>query len=128
MICKICGRTVQNEEANFCEYCGAPFRPEMDNIIHNMRDTPIQEKPMTVGNWLAIMLLVFIPLIGPYVFLALLFFWSFHKSVSAAKKNWARATLIVALILVALLFMLIGMTGGEILSDPNAILNYIYGK
>lgn len=26
MICKVCGRTVANEEANFCEYCGTSFR------------------------------------------------------------------------------------------------------
>ena len=26
MICKVCGRTISNEEANFCEYCGASFR------------------------------------------------------------------------------------------------------
>lgn len=33
MICKVCGRTIMNEEANFCEYCGASFRPGMDNRI-----------------------------------------------------------------------------------------------
>ena len=33
MICKVCGRTIGNEEANFCEYCGASFRPGMDNRI-----------------------------------------------------------------------------------------------
>ena len=33
MICKICGRTITNEEANFCEYCGASFRPGMDHRI-----------------------------------------------------------------------------------------------
>lgn len=26
MICKVCGRTIANEDANFCEYCGASFR------------------------------------------------------------------------------------------------------
>lgn len=31
MICKVCGRTVANEEANFCEYCGASFR-EMKSV------------------------------------------------------------------------------------------------
>lgn len=31
MICKTCGRTIKNEEANFCEYCGSSFR-ERDNI------------------------------------------------------------------------------------------------
>lgn len=26
MICKVCGRTSANDDANFCEYCGASFR------------------------------------------------------------------------------------------------------
>ncbi len=91
-------------------------------------NTTVQEKPMTVRNWLTVMLLGFVPLIGPYAFLALLFFWSFSKSVTPTKKNWARATLIVALILVVIIAMLIGATGGEILSDPTAIINSLYGK
>lgn len=33
MICKVCGRTITNEEANFCEYCGTSFRPGTDNKI-----------------------------------------------------------------------------------------------
>jgi hypothetical protein len=190
MICKVCGRMIQNEEANFCEYCGASFRPGMDNRVlesehvsnsnshgqdttrqqsldqagpsqngpwqttyeqngygsNPMKDqvlgrfftqnsntnvqgnTAVQEKPMTLRNWLAVMLLGFIPLIGPYAFLALLLFWSFSKSVSPTRKNWARATLIVAIILVVIISMAIGMTGGEILTDPTAIINSLYGK
>lgn len=189
MICKNCGRTVQNEEANFCEYCGAPFRPGMDyrvlesahlsdtssngqgvkeqqglgqgsdqnapwssnygqspygsnsmnrqaigdisiqnSTANRQKNTEVHEKPMTLGNWLAVMLIFFIPPIGPYAFLALLFFWSFSKSVSLTKKNWARATLIVFLILLVLVVMMLSMTGGAILSDPTAILNSLYGK
>lgn len=190
MICKICGRTVQNEEANFCEYCGASFRPGMDNRVpeserlsdtitnaqggigqpsigqesigqnsswqsnpghtsfqgnsmnghvagsysnygnttYGQSNTEMKEKPMSLGNWLAVMLLGFVPLIGPYAFLGLLFFWSFSKSVPPTKKNWARATLIVALILVVFLSVLIGMTGGDILSNPTAILDSLYAK
>lgn len=33
MICKVCGRNITNEEANFCEYCGASFRPGMNNKV-----------------------------------------------------------------------------------------------
>lgn len=190
MICKICGRTVQNEEANFCEYCGASFRPGMDNRVleseqlsgmstnaqdvmgqqslakegigqdgpwqsnygqnsygsnarneqsvgsysnqdnttYGQSNTAVKEKPMSVGNWLAVMLLGFVPMIGPYAFLALLFFWSFSKSIPPTKKNWARATLIVTLILVVILVMFIGMTGGDILTNPTAILDSLYAK
>lgn len=33
MICKVCGRMITNKEANFCEYCGASFRPGSDNKV-----------------------------------------------------------------------------------------------
>lgn len=188
MICKICGRTVQNEEANFCEYCGASFRPGMDNRVsegerlqeatvtaqgvsgaqpgsngsqgtinpnspwqasyanpqtngqnpntynmqHNSsygKETVLNsEKPMTFGNWLAVMLMVFIPFIGLYAFLALLVFWAFGKNTPPTKKNWARASLVFFLIVMLMFSMLMSMTGGAFLTDPTSVLNGIYGK
>lgn len=188
MICKICGRTVQNEEANFCEYCGASFRPGMDNRISESErlqeatvtmqgmsggqpgnnatqgtlntNSPWQssygnpqtsgqnlsgyvtqskssygkesvvnpEKPMTFGNWLAVMLMVFIPFIGLYAFLALLVFWAFGKHTPPTKKNWARASLVFFLIVMVMFSMIMSMTGGNFLTDPTAVLNGIYGK
>lgn len=29
MVCKTCGRSTQNEDANFCEYCGSPFKEHL---------------------------------------------------------------------------------------------------
>ncbi len=154
MVCKNCGRTIQNEEANFCEYCGASFRPGMDNRVlegeHNSspsangQDITIQQNlgqgsASQNGPWQTTYEQntygsnpMKDQVLGRYftqnAFLALLFFWSFSKSVTPTKKNWARATLIVALILVVIIAMLIGATGGEILSDPTAIINSLYGK
>lgn len=158
MVCKVCGRTPMNPEANFCDYCGASFREGVDNpfpdfkfenasTTNNVNETinageqryqqmnseggqmaggmnPFQtlfgssdaatageaaERPMTFANWLVILLLPFIPLIGSFVYLGLLFVWSFGSKATKTKKNWARATLVVLVIAV---FMLLYYFGG----------------
>lgn len=55
MICKVCGRTITNEAANFCEYCGASFRPGMDNkiseeILRNLSSARQEGNQYTSGN------------------------------------------------------------------------------
>lgn len=144
MICKVCGRTISNEEANFCEYCGASFRElrmnghqplmneaqvvqsadlyeskepnwsgqssmkqgfgqELHQQNQRMRDTVgLQKKhPMSFLQWLGIMLLPFVPLIGAISYVVLLFVWAFGKDTEESKKNWARARLVyVAFLLI----------------------------
>lgn len=169
MICKVCGRTIANEAANFCEYCGASFRPGMDNniaedITRNLsgenqegnqymsgytqanshqgqssqgmesRVNPSKgfigglfdssDRPMTLGNWLIIYLLPFIPMVGTVLFLVVLFSWGFGTNVSSTKKNWARATMIFVLVLIIMLSVIIS---SGYLGDPNAVLERIYG-
>lgn len=34
MKCEVCGRQIQNEEANFCEYCGSSFREQRQGSSH----------------------------------------------------------------------------------------------
>lgn len=46
MKCNICGREIQNEEANFCEYCGSSFR-EHKQTSFNM---PQKEQGFPSGN------------------------------------------------------------------------------
>lgn len=46
MICKVCGRTIANEEANFCEYCGASFREI--SPVENM--SQIHSNPVSVSG------------------------------------------------------------------------------
>lgn len=40
MICKVCGRTIANEEANFCEYCGSSFREMKQTQDMNAINSP----------------------------------------------------------------------------------------
>lgn len=126
MKCNTCGRQSQNEEANFCEYCGASFR-EQAHVAMNAaprepmmgepsvtRTMPFQmpggmpktsgpmniEKPTSFINWLATYSLLFIPIFGWLAFIILLCIWAFDGRTPASKKTWARATLIVVGILI----------------------------
>lgn len=174
MICKVCGRTITNELANFCEYCGASFRPGADNkiseellksldasnqtggskeggskeggytqaqyqqqasaqgmtgqgvrlpkIFRDIFDT--SERPMTFGNWLILYLIPFIPMVGMILFLIVLFFWGFGANVGKTKKNWARATMVMVLIMIMMVYFMIS---SGYLGDPQALLESLYG-
>ncbi|HZJ77854.1 MAG TPA: zinc ribbon domain-containing protein [Clostridia bacterium] len=52
------------------------------------------EKPLTVGNYLIMMLITVIPIVG----IVMMFIWAFGTGHNRNKKNWARATLIVGAI------------------------------
>lgn len=164
MICKTCGRTIANEEANFCEYCGASFRVGVDNIYPEFKDNttngdqnthsyygqdgsahmqgeapigrnPYQtsnnqsvtgtqdnkiEKPMTFGNWLMVMLLPFIPMVGTIAYLALLFMWAFGAKTPATRKNWARAMLVMLVVAFFFVFAFFG-SATELMGSLGAI-------
>ncbi|HWT77032.1 MAG TPA: hypothetical protein VN258_20210 [Mobilitalea sp.] len=122
MRCNVCGRLIQNEEANFCEYCGNSFREQKQSSNHipakeqglpygfnqispgmpGQSDNraagapfPVeQERQTSFMSWIATYGLLFIPIFGWIVFIVLLFIWAFSDATPKNKKNWARATLI----------------------------------
>ncbi len=55
--------------------------------------------PLSIGSYLGMMLITAIPLIG----FIMLLVWSFGGSVNRNKKNWARAMLIMAIVLFGLM-------------------------
>lgn len=112
MVCNNCGRTTYNENAQFCEYCGQRFTAEQApvNPILPKQAAVIEEdreKPVSLGNWLGSMALSFIPFVGGLVFLIMLFVWAFAGYVPTSKKNWARATLILAGIVLVLVIIIL---------------------
>lgn len=125
MVCKACGRSTANENANFCEYCGYSFR-ENKNIQSVQESYPAgglrqesflnvpekAEKEVSFKNWIGTMLLPVIPVIGIFVYLVMLFVWAFGNETPKSKKNWARATLVVLAIsiLVVVVFMTSAIT------------------
>lgn len=64
-------------------------------------------KPMSVGDYLIMMLIGIIPIVN----IIMLFVWAFGSNYNANKKNYARATLIFALIAFVLSILLFAVFG-----------------
>lgn len=100
MYCTKCGREI-SDTSNVCSYCGTDVRYQTvysdSGNYSNSNTTPyIHEdtNPMTVGNYLVMLLLMCIPLVN----LVLLCIWAFSMDTNVNKKNFARAYLILILI------------------------------
>ena len=66
------------------------------------------QKPMSVGDWLITVIILALPLIG----LIMLFVWGFGSSGNINRRNYCRATLVFALIIVALSLVFLFVFGG----------------
>lgn len=133
MTCNTCGRQTANEEANFCENCGASFRkvqnfyetskPEEKTTVQ-MTPSANDKKPMSVLKWLGFMVTIYIPYIGPFVYLGLLLMWSIRSDVNPNQKNWARATLIFGIITIAILMIYMSRVFAEIVNSGGTFEEY----
>ena len=138
MECKDCGRYTSNENANFCEYCGNSFRSEFENPNksnlnennHNInqyqsRPEPMNEQerqaPISFKNWILTLLLPFIPVVGWLVYLVMLFVWAFDSSTPKSKKNWARASLIMYLIVFVIMIFFISSFIGSVFNGSFSL-------
>ncbi len=140
MVCRACGRTIANEDANFCEYCGTATNVNRDGSMEygsansTYRQTADRTEERMYGgdsqtstygtnkaensvgflHWLVIMLLPFLPVIGMFAYLAVLIIWAFGHTASTTRKNWARATLLViAISFFMIMYMFQSVLGGE---------------
>lgn len=76
-----------------------------------------QEDIVSVKDWLIVMLLMSIPLVN----LIMPFVWAFGGgNIPESKKNWAKAMLIWALIIIGLYFLLLIAFGFSIWSLADA--------
>ncbi len=126
MICEICGKTVE-DDAHFCPNCGASLR-RGDRFDEAYGKTPMQEtaapaaptassangETISFGNWFATLILPFIPVFGMIAFLVMTVIWSFSGRVSQTKKNWARAQLLVSVIVFVMLVSMLS----SMMKDP----------
>lgn len=151
MKCNTCGRQTQNEEANFCEYCGSSFRERLQTSFHMSQRDPVnpqmdphsdaaatvpgnamntmqkmKEKPVSFLNWLGTYGLMFIPIAGGLIFFVMLFVWSFDNKTPESKKNWARVTLIFSavLILFIIAYIVIVMSNPMFQDMMNGTFDY----
>lgn len=134
MTCQSCGRMTQDQEANYCFYCGDSFREPVDIVINpkpqaeeaqeqSLSSTTLSnEKPIAFSSWLRTYAIMFIPYVGLIVFIALCVYWSVADNVVETKKSWARATLIFLGINLIMGYILLStimpeLLGGSTLGD-----------
>lgn len=124
MVCDTCGRNTQNEEANFCEYCGSSFREQPIKYNENTTQQPEailaegKEEPISFINWLGTYGMIFIPIVGWIISLVMLFVWAFQKNGSKTKKNWARATMIFLVVYFTLAMLLFSYMMSGVINNP----------
>ncbi len=112
--CPSCGTPVENG-ASYCPNCGAAIPAATSSAQFTTPTQPNQtygnamgnsfaslDQPLNVGQFVGVMLLSGIPLVG----LILMFVWAFGSDVNTNKKNYARAFLIIAAIGLALSILL----------------------
>lgn len=135
MQCKVCGRSTVNDNANYCEYCGSSYRdnittnPESFSIPNNQpvmnTNNETTEKTVSFGNWMGSMLLMFIPVIGIFIYLVMMFVWAFGSDTPPSKRNWARASLIVMIISIVLLIFVFTSAVTELMNSGININDYM---
>lgn len=117
MVCKSCGRSTSNENANFCDYCGASYKEvvfiqnedkqKIEGLVKEYNEVEEGDKPISFRNWVGTLLLPIIPIVGPIIYLVMMLVWAFGSDTNQSKKNWARASLVVGCIFIVLFIFLI---------------------
>ncbi|WP_167958974.1 zinc ribbon domain-containing protein [Anaerosporobacter faecicola] len=104
IICKVCGRHIENDNANFCENCGEslrehssfeyqePVKPAVQNTIEGASN----EIPFR--TFMGVLLLQLIPGVGWLIYAIVLVTWLLGNQYSQTHKNFAKASLIMSLI------------------------------
>jgi hypothetical protein len=70
----------------------------IDNQVSNY-------KPMTIGDWIITLIIMYIPLVG----FIMLFVWAFGGGTHPSKKTWAQAVLILMVIGIILAIIFFGV-------------------
>ena len=132
MVCRNCEKTYENGVL-FCRECGAPLvpMPAEQKSLQNPAAPAAQGTPtqaVSVGEWVLILLMPLIPCVGWLVWLVMMFVWGFGDNVKPSKKNYARASLIIALVALVLIlaFVLISAVAGVTISHLVEELPYSY--
>lgn len=86
-----------------------------------------EDEHMTVGGWVGVLCLNFIPFVGSLIYLIMMFVWAFGSTPKKSLKTFARAQLLImaiVLVLVIILFIIIFAVFSS--STHNAYSYYSY--
>jgi hypothetical protein len=144
--CENCGVQLSDQE-KFCHNCGTQItrqeqsktnppasvtenKPKVQQTPPAYTQTPVSQPknniyaeqenrrltvPLSVGQFLITLILLILPIVN----IILLFVWSFGSDVNLNKKNFARATLIIGVIMIILSFIM----GSVIMSIFTQLMN-----
>jgi hypothetical protein len=91
-------------------YNAGPMPNVMPGVSPQSNPDLVQpERPTSFLDWLGTYGIMLIPCVGWLVFIVMLFIWGFGNKASTSKKNWARATLIFAGVLLVLVIAYLAM-------------------
>ena len=65
------------------------------------------KQPISIGGWIGRSLISCIPLVGPLVYLIMLFVWAGDTAKEDSFRNWAKAQLIIMGIVVGLSLLIV---------------------
>ena len=115
MYCKKCGGKLESYASN-CAFCGTPVE-KYDTAAHYVKEEKNQGeiKHMSVLQWIGLPLLNVIPLVGSIIYLVLMFKWAFGSTNNLTLKNYARANLLMMLVVIVLGGVLVYLNMGLLL-------------
>lgn len=134
MRCEVCGREAMNPEANYCDYCGTSFRESGFQAEIKREQAAAESKtPATGGQvpmvwFLGVMCLPFVPAIGAFAYLGVLFYWSFSNNINDSRKSFGRATLIFTGAMVLLLTAMMPSMEAFLTGDMSALAGMMGGQ
>ncbi len=116
MRCEDCKKEL-NENYNFCPNCGKSVYTR-EYVDPKVVEEVVEDKSETVSlkNWLLTFGCFFIPWVGPFVYLILLFIWGLSKNTPKSKKNFALAQLIVMTCLILFIIFYMSLYWNDIMS------------
>lgn len=96
---------------------------EFNNIESNVpaAPQPAPKMPISVGGWIGRSLIPCIPLVGPIVYLIMLFIWSGDQTKEDTFRNWAKAQLIVMAIVIVVTIILSVVFGVAFAELANSV-------
>lgn len=124
MFCKKCGGKLESYASN-CAFCGAPVEKYNTDMVYVKQEKEAERKPMTAIKWFGLDLLVLIPVLGPFIYVILMFKWSFASNKDLTLRGFARYRLflmLVGIILIALSVTVI-MLNPEMLENLKKLLD-----